>query len=41
MALTLNRRTILGIMFGAALVAAAAPHALRAEDKFIEVQSTT
>ena len=41
MALTLSRRTILGLMFGAALVAAATPHALRAEDKFIVVQSTT
>jgi tungstate transport system substrate-binding protein len=39
MALTLSRRTILGLMFGAAL--AAAPHALRADDKFIVVQSTT
>jgi tungstate transport system substrate-binding protein len=41
MALSANRRTVLGLIVVASLVAATAPSTPRAEDKFIIVQSTT
>ena len=41
MALSVNRRTVLGLIFGACVVAGTASYTIRAEDKFIIVQSTT
>jgi tungstate transport system substrate-binding protein len=41
MALSANRRTVLGLILVASLVAVTAPSTPRAEDKFIIVQSTT
>jgi tungstate transport system substrate-binding protein len=41
MALSANRRTVLGLILGACLVAAITASTPRAEDKFIIVQSTT
>lgn len=41
MALSVNRRTVLGLILGACVVAGTASYTIRAEDKFIIVQSTT